>query len=185
MELFACAVAGFFVGRMSRLCGCGNYSSVFSNSGNIVTMNGKRMTSSFGGWSSPEATSLRLVAIDANGKELDNFSLPAKGDMKIILSAVDGSIDEVKTSSADITIENVHHINTLKSTSGDIKIRQVHGDIHNISATSGDIKVDSVGNIGPTKTIAGDIKVRSLSATRDESPGRHSSKDKKKKKNKW
>jgi hypothetical protein len=164
------AVVGFFLGALSSFSGKSQSLYVGVAYGNILQVNGRRITSSSGGKTLPEAKSLRLIAIDENGKELDDFSLPANCEVKILFSVGEGSIDEVKALSANITVENVHRINTLSCQSGDIKIKEVHGDIHEITTVSGDVKVESVVNLGRTSTISGDIKVRNLSGTRDRSP---------------
>lgn len=141
-----------------------------SGSGNILVVNGRRITSSFGGKTIPAAKSFRMIAIGEDGKELDSYSLPVGCEIKIQFSAHEGSIDEVNVASADITIECVHRINKLTCKSGDVKIKQVLGDIHEISVQSGDVKVDSVVNLGPTSAKSGDVKVRNVSGTRDRSP---------------
>lgn len=174
-----CGMSRFFTGITSSII---RNSVIGNSSGNILVVNGNRITSSFGGMNVPEAKSIRLVAVDADGKEMDNYSLPANCELKIVISAGEGTIDEVTSASANITVEKVHRINNLKTASGDVTVGQVRGDIHNISTMSGDVKVDSAVNVGHTSTMSGDIKVHRVTGMRDSSPTRHTSKGRKKNK---
>lgn len=109
---------------------------------NTIFINGKRIVTSGGSISVIDGK----VIIDGNDVDLGQFS------EKVINIVVEGNVNSITSSSADVTVNG--GTGSINTQSGDVKVK---GDVAgSVSTMSGDVNVK--GKVeGNVKTMSGDI----------------------------
>ena len=129
----------------------------------IISINGSRIVSSVigtgGSGNLPEASFIKVIALDKDKKQLDSYTMPAKGNPKVVITAE--SIDRIDSESGDLKVKKCGNITSIKTASGDFEIEDC-GDIGRIHTISGDVKIQRAGKVGNISSVSGDAKVTSL-----------------------
>jgi hypothetical protein len=157
----------------------GGVGSVSGNSYSGVTMiNGKIIKGSVGLRNIPEASSIRISAHDAKGKQLDDFMLPTTAPINVtILVCSGGRIDTIVNQAGDVTVHDAGEVVSISTTNGNIKMKGMRGDIESITTVNGGVHADMVGSIHNVSTVNGSISKtvkqdQAVSKHRDASPPR-------------
>lgn len=136
----------------------GSSGSLVHVQGNIssVTVNGKH-------FSSPTAHALKVIAVDKNGAELENYVI-SKGPIQIFISG--GNFKEVRASQGTIVVEKAEgDIGNVSTSQGSIRIVSA-GNIDTVKTSQGSISIENCESVGHTQTSQGKIDVRQRSPVR-------------------
>jgi len=156
-----------------------------ANYGNIVTVNGRTFTSTANDKDLPEAASLKVIALDDKGKELQSYTFPASAGIEVnVFGATGTTLKEVSTQTGKISILSVDRVGSVHSAAGNIAIEKATANIGNVSTMSGSITVTTSGSVSNCSTMSGNVSHHKLpkeKKTRDASPPRKTSKKQKSK----
>ncbi len=112
------------------------------NFSDIVCVSGRNFTFSIG----PEtkkvvtARSIRVIALDEDGKELRNFTLPLESQIEInIVGSEDTVVGKIETHNASVSLSNVSTVDQINVNNGNCECH--HSKIRGVTCTNGDIRL--------------------------------------------
>ena len=157
---------------------CGIWSVNGPNYGAVVQLNGSSMSGCVIGNNNTvsilgsdsnivEAASLKVVALDANGKKLNSFNLPVGTHLTLHVNAP--TIESIKTNVANVRVEQAESIGDIKTSAGSVQIDKATA-INSVSASMGSIKVLACTKLGSANASMGSVQINKT--RRDSSPKR-------------
>jgi DUF4097 and DUF4098 domain-containing protein YvlB len=145
---------------VNSFIGSGNVAGYINTGVNrgIVIIDGQRITASHG-TSSVTAKSIKVIAVDEQGKELDSFCLPTGTDINIDVHVEAGTeVKRIETVSGTLSLHGPATIERVESTNGPVTVEGATkvGSIH---TTNGNVEVKAQ-TVGDIRTVNGSIKRR-------------------------
>lgn len=136
------------------------------NTAPVVQLIGSGITIEHAGTRVDEVASLKLVALDGEGRDLGvNFKLPLGSSIELKISA--NTISTMDCASLPVTIEKADKIGQLKVENGSLKVRDA-GTIQKASVSHGRLAVRSCKKLGHIAANLSSVEV----PKRDSSPRR-------------
>jgi hypothetical protein len=137
-----------------------NNGSVIGNQGVVFTSSSGALVANFSGSNIqvgglPPAAQLKILACDADGKELESFYLP----LTPLLEVSADSIKYISTTSAPVTVRKANSVQQISTTNGDVVVHECES-VQSVTTTNGDV---TANKIGTAKTANGDVKQRGRS----------------------
>lgn len=122
-----------------------NYGTV---GGNLVTIDGQRVTVSNGS-NAVTASHIKVVATDAQGRELQSFSLPTGTSINIDVHVEKGTeIKNFKSHNAEVSLHGPGAIDSFKCTNGSVEIHNAE-KVGRVNVINGNatIKASKIGDV--------------------------------------
>jgi DUF4097 and DUF4098 domain-containing protein YvlB len=142
---------------VNSFIGSGNVASYINTGVNrgIVIVDGQRITASHG-TSSVTAKSIKVIAVDEQGKELDSFCLPTGTDVYVDVHVEAGTeVKRIETVSGTLSLHGPATIERVESTNGPVTVEGATkvGSIH---TTNGNVEVKAQ-TVGDIRTVNGSV----------------------------
>lgn len=113
-----------------------------NNYSDIMCVSGRNFTFDLGLDSQKVATarSIRVIALDEDGKELRNFTLPLESHIDInIVGGEDTVVGKIETHNASVSLSNVSTVDQINVSNGNCECRD--SKIRGVTCTNGDVRL--------------------------------------------
>lgn len=128
----------------------------FVNNSVIATINGIGFTTSNGSQQIKGIHTLKVIALDENGKELQSFNT-TNLNLHITVNASEKSeINSVSTTNGNVSLIGYGKLESINTTNGNISVDKIEGNVRNLQSVNGNFQIHA-NNIINATTVNGSI----------------------------